>query len=101
MFPWTRVRIEREQAERVERAEERRAFLAAVQGMTAASTANAAAFQSFMDSFKLTEAPRVRGFDEQADFERWMEARNLTGRDEYIGQFQALAQKFDEFDLGD
>ncbi len=93
--------------ERMERSEERQAFLAANQAMASvierafeSNKAQSEMFKSFLDGFKVTEMPKLRGFDEEADTQRYLEAHGyglppeLEGLDK-LEQFQAILDKLD------
>ena len=93
--------------ERMERSEERQAFLTALQAMASmtekafeTNKAQNEMFKSFLDGFKVTEMPKLRGFDEEADTQRYLEAHGyglppeLQGLDK-LEQFQAILDKLD------
>lgn len=94
-----------EAAARLERQEERAAFLIALQSMAAVSTeaakasqAQAAALSTFLDSFKVTTAPTARGWDEAEDNRRYVETHlppEMKGLDK-VEQFQMLMDRLDD-----
>lgn len=74
------------EAEREERRQERQVFATAIEGMTtmtasafAAQREQAALLQKFLDSFAITESPRLREWDEEADYNRYVEKQAAKG----------------------
>lgn len=88
--PWARRRREDR--------EDRQAYLNAMQAMVTSMTTMVTAF---LDSFKINEPPTVRWFDEAENAKRYLAARELTGEDDVLGQYRALARKLDDFDAGE
>lgn len=90
---------------KLERQEEREAFLVALQSITAVAVESAKASQSqanalstFLDSFKAVDAPRVREWDEEAADKRYLDQHlptEMQGLDQ-LGQFKVLIDKMDE-----
>lgn len=89
-------------AVRAEKAEERAAFLAAINSMTQVAVESARATQAqartlsvFLDSFKVTEAPVLREWDPEANDRRYLEKhypQELQGLPE-IEKFQLLIDR--------
>ena len=86
-------------SEREERRQEREVFLAAIQSMTAttakafeAQQAQAALFQKFLDSFNVTEPPRIREWDEEADFQRFLDKQVARGKTGGVPELAGLDQ---------
>lgn len=94
-------------AERLERRQEREAFLAAVTAMTSlsekafeANRAQNETFRTFIDGFKVTEAPTYRGYDESEADKKWLTDHGYGVPKELEGlsqmeQFQALLDRLD------
>jgi hypothetical protein len=91
-----------EAAARAEKAEERAAFLAAITSISQVSIeaartsqAQAKALSTFLDSFKVTEAPQLREWDPEANDKRYLEKHYpeaLKGLDKF-DQFSLLIDK--------
>lgn len=91
-----------------ERQAERDALLAAMTAVQtvaekALTTATqlASTSQSFLDSFRITEAPQVRQFDEQKDYERYLKDHGYATPKELDGlnqmdQFKVLLDRLEE-----
>ncbi len=90
---------------RAEKAEERAAFLAAIQGMTQVAVEAAKATQmqakslnTFLDSFKVDTPLVAREWDEEADNQRYLKKHYPQAMQEMpdLEQFQLLLDKMDE-----
>lgn len=96
--------------ERIERQEEKAAFMAALQSITSvavesskASQAQAGALSTFLNSFNSTDQPRVREWDEEAANKRYIEQHmpaEMQGLDN-VDRFQLLLDRVEENWLGE
>lgn len=93
-----------EAANRAEKAEERQAFITALQATaqvsleaSKASQSQAQALKTFLDSFNVTAAPQRRDWDEEADNRRYIEEHmpaELKNMDP-VDRMHALVDKFE------
>lgn len=73
------LKAAREEADRLERRQERESFLAAISALvqisveaSKASAAQATALSTFLDGFRITERPTSRVLTEEDDYRRYM-----------------------------
>ena len=95
-------------SEIAERQQDRQLYMTTMQQMVAMATAQSEAnraqseaFKSFLDGFKITEAPVSRQFDETADQAKWLADHGYQVPEELknadkLSQFQFLLDELDK-----
>jgi hypothetical protein len=83
--------------ERLERREDREILRDAILSMARVVDGQSQVFKSFLDSFHVTEPPRVREYDEEADVQRYKARRGALPRElEGLGQLDQFEMLIDK-----